>query len=126
MTFSFFSKASKEEQIPSLWKELNSLEGLNDIFEASKEKPQLIFKHSTRCGISRVVLRQFESQWKYSSEGVMYFLDLIQYRQVSNEIAERTGVTHQSPQAIVIYKEKAIANASHQAISAEMIAEKMT
>lgn len=126
MAFSLFGSREKEEGGSSLWKTLNSLEGLQEIFEDSRMEPQLIFKHSTRCGISRVVLRQFESEWTSNTGGNMHFLDLIQFRGVSNEIADRTGVIHQSPQVIIIHNEKAIADASHQSISAEFFASKMT
>lgn len=75
---------------------------LKVIEERSHERPQLIFKHSTRCSISSMALSRFERLWQENEPLDVWYLDLIAYRAVSNEIAERFGVTHQSPQAIMI------------------------
>jgi bacillithiol system protein YtxJ len=121
MAFSFFGSSSKSEsQARSFWKELKSVTELKQVIEASEESRQVIFKHSTRCIISRTVLRNFEADWDESKhKGDMYFLDLIAHRDVSNAIEELTGVLHQSPQLVVIEGGKAILNRSHQAIRAE-------
>ena len=120
MAFSFFGSSSKSEiQAGSFWEVLDSVAQLKQVIEASEESRQVIFKHSTRCIISRTVLKNFEADWDESKlKGNMYFLDLIQHRDVSNAIAELTGVEHQSPQLIVLEGRKAIMNRSHQAIEA--------
>ncbi|WP_374363367.1 bacillithiol system redox-active protein YtxJ, partial [Cloacibacterium sp.] len=100
-----------------------SEEDLEQALEHSIEKPIVIFKHSTRCMISKSVLRNFEKEVK-SSNGTsvdFYYLDLLNYRNISNEIAEQFNITHQSPQVILIKNEEAVYNTSHDGISLETI-----
>jgi bacillithiol system protein YtxJ len=81
-------------------------------------RPQLIFKHSTRCSISRYVLSDFIAHFTYSSDEFMaHYLDLLNYREISSQIAEQFVVTHQSPQLLVVKNGKVVANASHEGIN---------
>ncbi len=100
------------------WRSLTDLGQLNEIIDLSTEKPVVIFKHSTRCSISRMVLKQFENEFDFNEKVVSFLLDLIEYRNISNEIASRFGVQHQSPQIILICDGKAVYNASHESIEA--------
>ena len=116
-------KDSNENKIN--WNELTDLGQLNEIIAISNEKPVAIFKHSTRCSVSRMALKQFENEFNSSDKVTPYFLDLIAHRDISNEIATRFGVTHQSPQLILIKDGKAIYNVSHSDIDAEELNEKV-
>lgn len=107
------------------WQLLNSVAQLDDLVEESNEKPIVIFKHSTRCSISRMALKQFEKSFNIQDKVTPYFLDLIKYREVSNEIASRFNVYHQSPQIILIQKGKSIYNASHNDIDADVLGSKI-
>jgi bacillithiol system protein YtxJ len=107
------------------WNELTDLGQLNEIIAMSNEKPVAIFKHSTRCSVSRMALKQFENEFNSSDKVTPYFLDLIEYRAISNEIANRFGVTHQSPQLILIKEGKAIYNVSHSDIDAEELGKRV-
>jgi bacillithiol system protein YtxJ len=107
------------------WNELTDLGQLNEIIALSNEKPVAIFKHSTRCSVSRMALKQFENEFNSSDKVTPYFLDLIEYRAISNEIANRFGVTHQSPQLILIKEGKAIYNVSHSDIDAEELGKRV-
>lgn len=100
------------------WNNLTDLEELKNIITNSYEKPIAIFKHSTRCSVSRMALKQFENEFDSSDKVTAYFLDLITYREVSNAIAALFGVEHQSPQLIVIKDGKAVYDASHSDIDA--------
>ena len=100
------------------WRSLTDLGQLNEIIDLSTEKPVVIFKHSTRCSISRMALKQFENEFDLNEKVVSFLLDLIEYRNISNEIASRFGVQHQSPQIILICDGKAVYNASHESIEA--------
>jgi len=81
-------------------------------------RPQLIFKHSTRCSISRYVLSDFIAHFTYSSdEFTAHYLDLLNHREISSHIAEQFVVTHQSPQLLVVKNGKVVANASHEGIN---------
>jgi len=96
------------------WIALTELNQLKEIAAKSSDKPILIFKHSTRCGISRMVLKNFEKEYDIEdSEMDSYFLDLLKFRNISNEVASQYKVYHQSPQIIVIKNNEVIYNASH-------------
>ena len=104
------------------WQPLEELEQLHTLVEESHEQHVLIYKHSTRCGISGMALNRLERGWKEElNEVKTYFLDLISYRNLSNEIAQRFEVYHESPQIILVKNGKAIHNDSHMNISAESI-----
>ncbi|MFV8337382.1 bacillithiol system redox-active protein YtxJ [Flavobacterium sp. RSP29] len=107
------------------WNELTDLGQLNEIIAISNEKPIAIFKHSTRCSVSRMALKQFENEFNSSDKVTPYFLDLIAHRDISNAIADQFGVTHQSPQLILIKDGKAIYNVSHSDIDAEELKGKL-
>lgn len=103
------------------WNPLTDLGQLNEIVDFSNEKVVLIFKHSTRCSISRFALKQFENEFDLEDKITPYFLDLLNHRDISNEIAVRFGVEHQSPQLILIKNGKAIFSASHSDIDAKFL-----
>ncbi|HET8839267.1 MAG TPA: bacillithiol system redox-active protein YtxJ [Flavobacteriaceae bacterium] len=106
-----------EEKNGFQWNQLTSEAQLQDLEEESQTAPVVIFKHSTRCGISRMVLKQFESKHN-SSEDVakFYFLDLLNYRPLSQAIAARYQVVHESPQLILLKSAKVMQHASHHDI----------
>ncbi|UAB81139.1 bacillithiol system redox-active protein YtxJ [Marixanthomonas sp. SCSIO 43207] len=111
---------AKEELVETPWHVLSSMKQLDDITAESKDKPVAIFKHSTRCGISRMVLKQFEKSYDLQDDQLtLYFLDLLENRDVSNEIAARFKVHHESPQMIVLKDGEVIHHDSHQGINAE-------
>lgn len=103
------------------WKSLVDLGQLNEIVDLSNEKPVAIFKHSTRCSISRMALKHFENEFDLEDKIAPYFLDLLNHHAISNEIAVRFGVEHQSPQILLIKNGKAIFAASHSDIDAKFL-----
>jgi len=107
------------------WTELTDLLQLQEIEAISNEKPVVIFKHSTRCSISRMALKQFEREFDLNDNVDAYFLDLIAHRDVSNEIARKFNVYHESPQLILIKNGKAIYDVSHSDISADALKNKI-
>lgn len=108
---------NKKEDKVLPWQPLTTVDQLNAIKKRSKTKPQLIFKHSTRCGISRMVLNQFTSAYNLDLDVDLYYLDLLSYREVSNEVGYTFQVIHQSPQLVVIKNGVTVAHASHGAIN---------
>jgi len=106
-----------------IWNNLTDLGQLDEIISNSNEKPAVIFKHSTRCSVSRMALKQFENEFKLSHKVTPYFLDLITYREISNEITNRFGVLHESPQILLIKEGQSTYDASHSAIDAEVLEE---
>lgn len=107
------------------WVSLSDLGQLNEISQLSNKKPVVIFKHSTRCSISRMALKNFEKEFDLSDQVTPYFLDLITFRDISNEIASRFDVVHQSPQLILIVGGKSVYDVSHSAIDADELKSKI-
>jgi bacillithiol system protein YtxJ len=119
------SENQNNETSKMSWNNLTDLGQLDEIMALSKDKPVAIFKHSTRCSVSRMALKQFENEFDFPDKVTAYFLDLIAYRDVSNEIMNRFGVQHQSPQLILIKDGKAIYSATHSDIDAGVLKTKV-
>lgn len=103
------------------WNHLQDLNQLNEIIQVSTTKPVLIFKHSTTCSISRMAFKNFENEFDQISKIEIYYLDLLNFRAISNEIATRFGVVHQSPQVILIKDGVSVYDASHENIDAKFL-----
>ena len=100
------------------WIHLTNIDQIKQIRSLSKSETVFIFKHSTRCGISKMVIKRFENMFDESMSHVkVYYLDLLNYRDISNEIAVAFEVIHQSPQLLIIKNEVSVFNASHQDIT---------
>ena len=105
----------------NFWNHLESLSRWEELLEASKQKPVLVFKHSTRCSISVMALDRLNRSWKPGTEESFspWYLDLLNFREISNRIAADTGVEHQSPQLLLLKDGKCVKAESHQAIRLE-------
>lgn len=97
------------------WTELTSDTQLESLREESKKNPVIIFKHSTRCSISRAALDRVERNWKAGEldEVKTYYLDLLAYRPISNLVAQAFQVEHESPQLLLIRDGHVIYHRSH-------------
>jgi bacillithiol system protein YtxJ len=100
------------------WIHLTDEEQLRTIITNSQSKPQVIFKHSTRCSISGVALNRLQRA-QQPTDVDFYFLDLISYRGLSNKIAEVFKVHHESPQILLIRNGDCVYDESHMGISME-------
>ena len=110
------------------WRELIDIAQLEEVDDESSTSTGgiLIFKHSTRCAISHMVWGRFKRNWsKNDEEFPVYYLDLLKHRDVSDRIAERYGIQHQSPQVLLIREGKCIYDASHNAIEPAYIEGKL-
>ncbi len=122
----FGSSENQEEKTSKMdWTPLEDLGQLNEIISLSSEKPVVIFKHSTRCSVSRMVLKQFENEFDLEGKVTPYFLDLLEHRDVSNAIAEQFKVVHQSPQLLLIKNGMSVYDVSHSAIDATELGAKI-
>ena len=103
------------------WHPLTSVEQLEEILEESKSTPVVIFKHSTSCSISSTAKSRLERQWNGSGLDHVkpYYLDLLSYRPVSNEVAEVLQVQHESPQLLLVQDGVCTYDASHLGISVD-------
>lgn len=100
------------------WSQLTRPDQIQEILEESKQKPVIIFKHSTTCPISATAKNRLERQWNESNlaEVKPYYLDLLSYRPISNEVANTFEVKHESPQLLLIRDGKCQYDASHLGI----------
>lgn len=102
------------------WINITSDKQFEEIKERSKIRPQVIFKHSIRCGISSLAKNRLERS-KQPENIDFYYLDLINYRTLSKKLAEDFNVWHESPQVLIIKNGKCVYDESHSAIMMEDI-----
>jgi bacillithiol system protein YtxJ len=95
---------------------LDTVEKLNELFEESNNKPIVLFKHSITCPISTDACNQMAIV-----EGDVNIVIVQTARPISNAIAERTSLQHQSPQTIVLRHGKPIFSATHYDITADKV-----
>jgi bacillithiol system protein YtxJ len=108
------------------WTALTNLAQLADIRQQSHTTPCLILKHSTRCNISGIAKFRLEDDWDFSPDEVVpYYLDLLEYRAISNTIAEEFGVYHESPQVLLIVDGECVYDASHLDITVAELREQL-
>jgi len=109
-------KASQSSK-NTAWKMLADHAQLDAIDNLSKEKPVVLFKHSTTCGISASAKNRLEIDWdSLSGDFEFYYLDLLSYRPISNAISKRYDIRHESPQILVIKDGVATYHSSHHGI----------
>src|ERR1700760_1554229 len=98
------------------WITLQSETQLEEIKQKSANRPQVIFKHSTRYSTSALVKARLERAAQPESID-FYYLDLLSYRPVSNKIAETFNIDHESPQILLIRNGECVYDESHMGIS---------
>jgi bacillithiol system protein YtxJ len=104
------------------WKIMHQLEDIDDVIRMSALRPQVIFKHSTRCSISSVAKRRLEHS--IPPEGLdFHYLDLIAHRDISNKVGQVFEVWHESPQVLLITDGECIYDESHMGINMDEIIE---
>ena len=103
-----------------IWIELTNLTELETLLdEEIAPKHYLIFKNSTRCGTSRMALKQFEKRWNEIMPA--YLVNVVENREVSDAITGFFEIRHESPQILLIRNGECVFNASHSMIEAEDI-----
>ena len=107
------------------WIELKSSNQIKEIIEKSKAKPQVIFKHSTRCSISAMAKGRLE-RGLAPGNADFYFLDLINYRNISNQVSSEFDVSHESPQILIIRNGECVYDESHGSITMDEIKEQVS
>lgn len=104
------------------WNPLTQLEEIENIKALSTQKPQFIFKHSTRCSISLTAYNRLNQRLEdIERVADIYYLDLIRYREISNQIADTFHVYHESPQILIIQNEVCEYDESHMDIRPDAI-----
>lgn len=107
------------------WIGLKNNSQIEEIIEKSKVRPQVIFKNSTRCSISSMAKGRLERSLAPDNAD-FYFLDLIAYRSVSNQVSSEFNVSHESPQILLIKNGECIYNESHSSITMDEIEEQVS
>lgn len=114
----FFATAEIKETKVLPWINLTEVEQINLISERSKSKIQIIFKYSSRCSINRIMFNRFVDSYELSeSSADLYYLDIINYRELSSLIANKFQILHESPQVLIVRNGVVVAHESHGAIS---------
>jgi len=109
--------SSGENKKEFVWTALETVQTLDEIVKKSDDALQIIYKHSTSCGISSMVLRKFQlAQIVNQGKAAYYLLDLLASRTISNEVSSIFGVQHQSPQLLIIKDGAVVAHYSHYEI----------
>ncbi|MEM1179634.1 MAG: bacillithiol system redox-active protein YtxJ [Acidobacteriota bacterium] len=104
------------------YRRLTSIEALDAAFTESQEKTVVLFKHSLTCPVSTAALREYERFLESEPAIGATLIEIQPNRPVSNEVATRTGVRHESPQALVLRDGKVAWHASHWDITAASLA----
>lgn len=107
------------------WINLTTVQQLEDIKQRSFERPQVIFKHSTSCSISSTVLNRLNRS-EAPDNTDFYYLEILQHKGLSTQIATDFGVTHESPQILLIEEGSAVYDESHMGISMDEITERVS
>jgi bacillithiol system protein YtxJ len=103
------------------WISLTNQQQLHQIKELSKTRPQVIFKHSTRCATSSMAKNRLERNVQ-PEQTDFYYLDLIQFRSLSDQVATDFAVYHESPQVLLIKNMECVYDESHNGIQMDEIA----
>ncbi|PAU93645.1 thioredoxin family protein [Aliifodinibius salipaludis] len=122
--FNSVKNAFSGSETSDIWEMISDLSQVDPIIEASKEKPQLIYKHSHRCSVCFVAKGNLEMASDNIKEHAdMHFVNVVRSRDVSNKIASELDVRHQSPQAILVDNGEVVWHGSHGGIDADAILE---
>ena len=106
--------------------ELATVEQWESVLEESKTTSVIVFKHSTRCGISTNALRQYTKFVTDTDINVLcYLVDIIKNRSLSDKIADETAIEHASPQIICIKNGLPVYTTSHHKITQKWITENL-
>lgn len=95
------------------WIPLDNPDQLHLLIEESHSQPHIIFKHSTRCGLSAIAKLRIESEWHHFEQIPFYLLNVIDHRSLSQQVAEQLDVYHESPQLLLIQAQECVFESSH-------------
>ncbi|MCL6592734.1 MAG: bacillithiol system redox-active protein YtxJ [Alicyclobacillus sp.] len=102
---------------------LTSLDEWQAAQAASQQHPVLVFKHSTRCPVSAQAYKELQAYLPQAPAHLQtVVVHVIEARPVSNQVAEDTGIRHESPQALLLSRGQVVWHASHWEITAGALA----
>ncbi|SMO53679.1 bacillithiol system redox-active protein YtxJ [Gracilimonas mengyeensis] len=104
------------------WENIHSEEELDDILMASNQKPQVIYKHSPRCATSFFALKNLKAlSAEDARKADFYLVDVIAERSISNLVAEKLGIRHESPQLFIIKNGDVQWHGSHHQVNSDVV-----
>ncbi|MFN6071711.1 MAG: bacillithiol system redox-active protein YtxJ [Bacteroidota bacterium] len=110
-----------------IWSNLTEESQIAEIIALSNSIPVYIFKHSTTCGISAQAKENLEISFKNTDKPfLLYYLDLLKYRSISNEVASKLNVHHQSPQLILVHNGEVAFTTSHHKIKTNILEDSLS
>ena len=100
------------------WAMIDGIDTMTEIIDNAKNSTLIIFKHSSRCGMSSSILRKFEKKTSttFTDKKLFYFLNVIKHKDVSDEIEKRFSIRHESPQVLIVKNNEVIKHDSHYSI----------
>ena len=122
--FNSVKNAFSGSDTSEIWDMISDPSQIDPIIEASKEKPQLIYKHSHRCSVCFVSKGNLEMASDNIKEYAdMHFVNVVRSREASDKIASELDVRHESPQAILVDQGEVVWHGSHGSINADAVLE---
>lgn len=100
---------------------MQPVQDAGELERAFGEPWALVFKHSTRCPVSSAAWREVAAFRKAHPEAVVYVVHVVEQRGLSNGVAARTGVRHESPQAILLENGRVAWHDSHEGITSDAL-----
>ena len=115
------------KKMNKIWSNLTEESQIAEIIALSNSIPIYIFKHSTTCGISAQAKENVEISFKNTDKPfLLYYLDLLKYRSISNEVASKLNVHHQSPQLILVHNGEVAFTTSHYKIKTNILEDSLS
>ncbi len=115
------------KKMNKIWSNLTEESQIAEIIALSNSIPIYIFKHSTTCGISAQAKENLEISFKNTDKPfLLYYLDLLKYRSISNEVASKLNVHHQSPQLILVHNGEVVFTTSHHKIKTNILEDSLS
>ena len=115
------------KKMNKIWSNLTEESQIAEIIALSNSIPIYIFKHSTTCGISAQAKENVEISFKNTDKPfLLYYLDLLKYRSISNEVASKLNVHHQSPQLILVHNGEVVFTTSHHKIKTNILEDSLS
>jgi len=97
---------------------IREVTGSEELMSALSEGPAVIYKHSNRCALCFRTLKEVQKFARRHPEVPVLMIDVVKHRSVSNLVADKYHVVHQSPQALVIRDGMSVWEASHLSVTA--------
>lgn len=107
---------------PEIWRRVTSDEDVESILSASNSRPQIVFKHSTSCGVSFFAMRSLNTPEILENQNIdLHLIDVIQQHSISQGFAEKVNIRHESPQIFVLKNGEVHWHGSHNSVNAKNV-----